>query len=234
MHIVGKNHLAIGARGVFSQSTVLGSVKGHIGNATNLSVSYLLSESISYGARSSALPHVIAPFVFSPAHLAESLNSHTSSVMVRCAACRASGDLQKCSGCEEVMYCGRPCQKAHWPTHKHMCKAIVALSQASLRLAHSDWDDGHRFADVADLLDEISQRIDLDHLRHTEDLPGEQAYEQIHNGSTYPERPASAALNPPRPARGTFRRLSEHMMEGSLVSLVEMLMLYTFPATPQE
>ena len=80
------------------------------------------------------------------------------------------------------MYCGRPCQKAHWPTHKRMCKAIVALSQASLRLAHSDWDDGRRFADVADLLEEISQRIDLDHLRHTEDLPGEQAYEQIQKG----------------------------------------------------
>ncbi|KAK7464243.1 hypothetical protein VKT23_006409 [Stygiomarasmius scandens] len=32
-------------------------------------------------------------------------------------------DLQKCSRCKLVFYCGRECQRMGWPSHKHFCKA---------------------------------------------------------------------------------------------------------------
>jgi hypothetical protein len=31
--------------------------------------------------------------------------------------------LSRCGACKKVVYCGRACQKAHWPMHKAQCKA---------------------------------------------------------------------------------------------------------------
>jgi len=31
----------------------------------------------------------------------------------------------KCTRCRQVSYCGRKCQRADWPTHKHKCKQLV-------------------------------------------------------------------------------------------------------------
>jgi hypothetical protein len=32
-------------------------------------------------------------------------------------------NLSRCGACKKVVYCGRACQKAHWPMHKAQCKA---------------------------------------------------------------------------------------------------------------
>jgi hypothetical protein len=37
-----------------------------------------------------------------------------------------SGKLRECSGCGTVRYCGKACQKAHWPAHKPACKRLQA------------------------------------------------------------------------------------------------------------
>jgi hypothetical protein len=51
-----------------------------------------------------------------------------------CAAChkRRTSAAKKCSRCMRTYYCDAACQKAHWPTHKHECKAQPS----------SDDDDG--------------------------------------------------------------------------------------------
>lgn len=37
-------------------------------------------------------------------------------------------ELLQCSACQSVRYCSVHCQKAHWPKHKVLCKAIKELS----------------------------------------------------------------------------------------------------------
>jgi hypothetical protein len=42
----------------------------------------------------------------------------------KCDGCGAYGvKLKACSRCKTAMYCGQPCQKAHWKQHKAICKA---------------------------------------------------------------------------------------------------------------
>jgi len=38
-----------------------------------------------------------------------------------CANCRQINDLMKCSGCQEVRYCGVICQRKQWNRHKAVC-----------------------------------------------------------------------------------------------------------------
>ena len=47
-----------------------------------------------------------------------------------CARCGQFGEgLSKCKGCLFVVYCGRECQRAHWPSHKAACKARRCVGQ---------------------------------------------------------------------------------------------------------
>jgi hypothetical protein len=40
-----------------------------------------------------------------------------------CTTCRKSeGEFWKCEGCNLVAYCGKECQRAHWKSHKPICK----------------------------------------------------------------------------------------------------------------
>ena len=41
--------------------------------------------------------------------------------IMQCAICQIKAD-KKCTGCNEVAYCGRECQKKHWSTHRKECK----------------------------------------------------------------------------------------------------------------
>jgi len=38
-----------------------------------------------------------------------------------CAACSSLGPARQCGRCRAVHYCGRPCQRQHWPSHKSVC-----------------------------------------------------------------------------------------------------------------
>ena len=49
--------------------------------------------------------------------LVENGNVSTS----QCAVCQIKAD-KKCTGCNEVAYCGKEHQKKHWLTHKKECK----------------------------------------------------------------------------------------------------------------
>jgi MYND finger len=44
-----------------------------------------------------------------------------------CAACNAFLDSPKrCGACDRVVYCGKACQRADWPTHKALCRSLTA------------------------------------------------------------------------------------------------------------
>jgi hypothetical protein len=40
-----------------------------------------------------------------------------------------SGKFRECTGCGTVRYCGKACQKAHWPAHKPACKRLQPSRQ---------------------------------------------------------------------------------------------------------
>ncbi|KAF9700934.1 hypothetical protein EKO04_001029 [Ascochyta lentis] len=51
-----------------------------------------------------------------------------------CAMCNEEG--ARCSGCLEVRYCSRSCQRSDWPVHKLVCKAFSEFSDASRPSIH--------------------------------------------------------------------------------------------------
>ncbi|KZP22640.1 hypothetical protein FIBSPDRAFT_931037 [Athelia psychrophila] len=40
-------------------------------------------------------------------------------------------DLLRCSGCSTAFYCGRDCQRMHWPSHKTMCQQTLRILRGS-------------------------------------------------------------------------------------------------------
>lgn len=42
--------------------------------------------------------------------------------------------LKRCSRCGFAAYCNAECQRAHWPQHKRMCKALQGAKEASQNL----------------------------------------------------------------------------------------------------
>lgn len=46
----------------------------------------------------------------------------------RCAALCGRPAEQRCAGCSDVHYCGRPCQRKHWKTHRLACRAYCVDS----------------------------------------------------------------------------------------------------------
>ena len=39
-----------------------------------------------------------------------------------CEECGAGGELAQCSGCCQVWYCSKRCQKTHWKSHRTVCR----------------------------------------------------------------------------------------------------------------
>ncbi|KAJ7153254.1 hypothetical protein C8R46DRAFT_473270 [Mycena filopes] len=55
-----------------------------------------------------------------------------------CAGCRdvdTGSEMNKCSGCKLTRYCSGPCQRADWPRHKKMCKAVQEVKKVKGRCA---------------------------------------------------------------------------------------------------
>lgn len=57
--------------------------------------------------------------------LAREIRDRAPKILLKVCAnplCKSRGShLQKCSKCEQALYCNRACQKAHWPLHKTDC-----------------------------------------------------------------------------------------------------------------
>lgn len=50
--------------------------------------------------------------------------------------CRELGNMH-CSSCRSVVYCSRPCQKAHWKIHRPTCKLLSdAVNQATNQIVN--------------------------------------------------------------------------------------------------
>ena len=48
-------------------------------------------------------------------------------IQTLCSAGCGEVALERCSLCAGAKYCGRKCQKKHWPEHKEPCKEAVRL-----------------------------------------------------------------------------------------------------------
>ncbi|WCJ43608.1 Histone-lysine N-methyltransferase ASHR1 [Euphorbia peplus] len=48
---------------------------------------------------------------------------------LRCDACFSSANINKCSGCQVVWYCGSTCQKFEWKLHRLECIALSKLDK---------------------------------------------------------------------------------------------------------
>lgn len=47
-----------------------------------------------------------------------------------CAVCKKEAGAQLCTGCRGIFYCGGEHQKAHWKSHRPVCKGIQAAAAA--------------------------------------------------------------------------------------------------------
>jgi len=54
-----------------------------------------------------------------------------SAARPRCAYCGTPDAPDCCAGCLAADYCGRPCQKAAWPTHKWECQRADSVAKAA-------------------------------------------------------------------------------------------------------
>ena len=45
-------------------------------------------------------------------------------LLVSCQVCNKVGDIKKCGGCKELLYCSVQCQKKVWKEHEKVCKKV--------------------------------------------------------------------------------------------------------------
>lgn len=62
-----------------------------------------------------------------------STGQHAQPPLRQCGQCEATDKkLSRCARCHITMYCGLECQKAHWPTHKQVCREPSPKPEAAL------------------------------------------------------------------------------------------------------
>ena len=71
---------------------------------------------------------------------AESADKLARDIQTLCAAGCGDVALERCSVCAGAKYCGRKCQKKHWPEHKGPCK-LAAAARAGLGGGIAELDD---------------------------------------------------------------------------------------------
>ncbi len=62
-----------------------------------------------------------------PRKLSEGMDRFLESIRICCQNCAKTEQLQRCTVCKEVWYCGRACQVAAWAEHKIVCKPVKVL-----------------------------------------------------------------------------------------------------------
>ena len=64
------------------------------------------------------------------------VDCQTAALKRKCSGCNQEKiGLKSCGGCREAWYCDKECQKKAWPTHKHLCRQVIAtISELSERL----------------------------------------------------------------------------------------------------
>jgi hypothetical protein len=83
------------------------------------------------GLRDSFAPPYAVPW-FQFAQAISILETYQQCSAPRCSKDVWTASLQRCAGCERVVYCSRVCQKAAWRgsvPHRNVCKTIAALSK---------------------------------------------------------------------------------------------------------
>jgi hypothetical protein len=60
--------------------------------------------------------------------LVESITSGMTCASVRCMAQKPAGQLQLCSACSAIAYCGASCQREGWGVHSTVCTKMNGAS----------------------------------------------------------------------------------------------------------
>ena len=60
---------------------------------------------------------------------AEKAEEEADDIQTLCSAGCGEVALERCSLCAGAKYCGRKCQKKHWPEHKGPCKGVKLRNQ---------------------------------------------------------------------------------------------------------
>ena len=55
-----------------------------------------------------------------------------------CAQCGQPGAKNLCTQCQQAFYCGRECQRAHWPQHRAQCTQARKLNAVSAQKDQQD------------------------------------------------------------------------------------------------
>jgi hypothetical protein len=55
-----------------------------------------------------------------------------------CAQCGKPGATCRCTQCQQVCYCDRGCQRAHWPQHRAKCNQARKLNAVNAQKRQQD------------------------------------------------------------------------------------------------
>lgn len=90
-----------------------------------------------------------------------------------CAECHSIKHVTRCGRCLDIFYCSVPCQKNHWPSHKHNCKEAPLAKRLS-KVAQFQGKDDYNYPlflctnEVGEgLLDDTYRQVNLLKTKYT-------------------------------------------------------------------